>query len=69
MGRNAATILHNNFEYRIQRFLEETLLNKYKNKVGKTISGTVTRVDRQENTFVEIGELKVCFLEKVELKV
>ena len=46
MGRNAATILHNNFEYRIQRFIEENLLGKYKDKIGKIVSGVVTRVDR-----------------------
>ncbi len=68
MGRNAATILHNNFEYRIQRFLEETLLSKYKNKVGKTISGSVTRVDRQENTFVEIGEVRGMLPRKSRIK-
>ena len=68
MGRNAATILHNNFEYRVQRFLEESLLNKYKNKIGKTISGSVTRVDRQENTFVEIGEVKGMLPRKSRIK-
>ncbi|WP_421715316.1 transcription termination factor NusA [Arcobacter arenosus] len=68
MGRNAATILHNNFEYRVQRFLEESLLSKYKNKIGKTISGTVTRVDRQENTFVEIGEVKGMLPRKSRIK-
>ncbi|QKF83145.1 transcription termination factor NusA [Halarcobacter ebronensis] len=68
MGRNAATILHSNFEYRIQRFLEESLLNKYKNKIGKTISGSVTRIDRAENTFVEIGEVKGMLPRKSRIK-
>lgn len=68
MGRNAATILHNNFEYRIQRFLEETLLSKYQDKIGKTIAGCVTRVDRDENTFVEIGEVKGMLPRKSRIK-
>lgn len=68
MGRNAATILHSNFEYRVQRFVEENLVSKYKNKIGKTISGTVTRVDRQENTFVEIGEVKGMLPRKSRIK-
>ncbi|RXK12525.1 transcription termination/antitermination protein NusA [Halarcobacter mediterraneus] len=68
MGRNAATILHNNFEYRIQRHLEENLVSKYKNKVGKTITSTVTRIDRQENTFVEIGEVKGMLPRKSRIK-
>ena len=68
MGRNAATILHSNFEFRVQRYLEETLVSKYKNKIGKTINGTVTRVDRQENTFVEIGEVKGMLPRKSRIK-
>lgn len=68
MGRNAATILHNNFEYRIQRFIEENLLSKYKNKIGKIISGSVTRVDKQENTFVEISEVKGMLPRKNRIK-
>lgn len=68
MGRNAATILHNNFEYRIQRFIEENLVNKYKSKIGKIVNGTVTRVDRQENTFIEIGEVKAMLPRKNRIK-
>lgn len=68
MGRNAATILHNNFEYRIQRFIEENLVSKYKSKVGKIISGTVTRVDKSENTFIEIGEVKGMLARKSRIK-
>ncbi|MFK2823200.1 transcription termination factor NusA [Arcobacter sp. YIC-80] len=68
MGRNAATILHNNFEYKIQRFIEENLVSKYKSKVGKIISGTVTRVDRSENTFIEIGEVKGMLPRKSRIK-
>ncbi len=68
MGRNAATILHSNFEYRLQRFIEENLVSKYKDKVGKTIAGTVTRIDRQENTFIEIGEVKGILQRKSRIK-
>jgi len=68
MGRNAATILHNNFEYKIQRFIEENLLSKYQNKIGKVINGSVTRVDRAENTFVEIGEVRGMLARKSRIK-
>ena len=68
MGRNAATILHSNFEFRLQRFIEENLVSKYKDKVGKTISGTVTRIDRQDNTFIEIGEVKGILQRKSRIK-
>jgi len=68
MGRNAATILSSNFEYRIQRFIEENILTKYKEKIGKTISGIVTRVDKNESTFIEIGEIKGVLLRKNRIK-
>ncbi|MGB5793698.1 transcription termination factor NusA [Poseidonibacter sp.] len=68
MGRNAATILHSNFEYKIQRFIEENLLGKYKDKIGKVVSGVVTRIDRQENTFIEIGEVKGMLQRKSRIK-
>lgn len=68
MGRNAATILHSNFEFRLQRFIEENIVSKYKDKIGKTISGTVTRVDKQDNTFIEIGEVKGILQRKSRIK-
>lgn len=68
MGRNAATILHSNFEYKIQRFIEENLLGKYNDKIGKVVSGVVTRIDRQENTFIEIGEVKGMLQRKSRIK-
>ncbi|AXH10711.1 transcription termination/antitermination protein NusA [Malaciobacter halophilus] len=68
MGRNAATILHNNFEYRVQRYIEENLVSKYKNKIGKIVNGSVTRIDRAENTFIEIGEVKAILPRKNRIK-
>ncbi|NQY23126.1 MAG: transcription termination/antitermination protein NusA [Campylobacteraceae bacterium] len=68
MGRNAASILYNNFEYRLQRFIEVNLLAKYQDKVGKIINGTVTRIDREENTYVEIGEVRGMLSRKNRIK-
>lgn len=68
MGRNAATILSSNFEYRLQRFIEENILAKYKDKIGKTVSGIVTRVDKNDSTFIEIGEIKGVLLRKNRIK-
>ncbi|MGD9553427.1 MAG: transcription termination factor NusA [Arcobacteraceae bacterium] len=68
MGRNAATILNSNFEYKLQRYLEQTLMGKYQDKIGKVINGSVTRIDRSENTFVEIGEVKGMLPRKNRIK-
>lgn len=65
---NAATILHINFEYRLQRFIEENIVSKYKDKIGKTVSGTVSRVDKQDNTYIEIGEVKGVLQRKSRIK-
>ena len=68
MGRNAATILSSNFEFRLKRFVEENILSKYKEKIGKIVSGVVSRVDKNESTFIEIGEIKGVLLRKNRIK-
>ncbi len=68
MGRNAATILFSNLEYRLQRFIEDNLYNKYNDQVGKTIQSVVVRVDSNDNTFVEIGEVKGILPRKNRIK-
>ena len=68
MGRNAATILFTNLEYRLQRHIEDNLFKKYNSKLGKTVTSTVTSVDRQENTFMEIGEVRAILPRKNRIK-
>ena len=68
MGRNAATILFSNLEYKLQRFIEDNLYNKYNDQVGDTISSVVTRVDANDNTFIEIGEVKGILPRKNRIK-
>ncbi|BFU78045.1 transcription termination factor NusA [Arcobacter sp. 15-2] len=68
MGRNAATILFSNLEYKLQRFTEDNLFNKYNDQVGDTISSVVTRVDSNDNTFIEIGEVKGILPRKNRIK-
>lgn len=63
LGRTAAGMLHNNLEYKIQRIIEDNLFNKYESQVGKIISASVISIDSNENTIVEIGEVK-GFLER-----
>lgn len=68
MGRNAATILFTNLEYKLQRFIEDNLYNKYNDQVGDTITSVVTRVDQNDNTFIEIGEVKGILPRKNRIK-
>ncbi len=57
-GRTASANLFRELEYHIQRRIEQDLFEKYKEKVGSVMLGTVNRVDAEDNTYVEIGELK-----------
>ncbi len=68
MGRNASSILFSNLEYRLQKFISDNLFEKYQNKIGTTLTSVVTSVDRQDNTFVEIGEVRGILPRKNRIK-
>ena len=57
-GRTASANLFRELEYHIQRRIEQDLFEKYREKVGSVMLGTVNRIDADDNTHVEIGELK-----------
>ncbi len=57
-GRTASANLFRELEYHIQRRVEQDLFEKYREKVGSVMLGTVNRIDAEDNTHVEIGELK-----------
>jgi N utilization substance protein A len=57
-GRTASANLFRELEYHVQRRVEQDLFEKYREKVGTVMLGTVNRVDADDNTHVEIGELK-----------
>jgi len=67
-GRTAATNLFRELEYHIQRRIEQDLFEKYKALVGSVMIGTVNRIDENENTFVEIGELKGILSQRNRIK-
>ena len=68
LGRTAAAILANEIEYHLQREIEQKLYTKFQEKVGKVVSGLVVRVDEEENTFIEIGELKTILPRRYRIK-
>jgi len=57
-GRTASANLFRELEYHVQRRIEQDLFEKYRDKVGSVMLGTVNRIDADDNTYVEIGELK-----------
>jgi len=67
-GRTASANLFKELEYHIQRRIEQDLFEKYKQKLGKVLIGTVARVDNESNTHVEIGELKGILTQRNRIK-
>ncbi len=67
-GRTAASQLHREVEYHVQRLVEDNIFNKYKNKIGTIVSSRVTRVDDQQNTYIEIDEVKAVLPMKSRIK-
>jgi N utilization substance protein A len=67
-GRTAASQLHREIEYHIQRLVEDELFNKYKSKIGVLVSGRVTRVDNQNATYIEVDEVRAVLPMKNRIK-
>ncbi len=68
LGRTAAQTLHKELEYHIQRLVEDKIFEKYNQMQGQIVFGTVARVDEQENTFIEIEELRAILPRKNRIK-
>ena len=67
-GRTASYNLFKELQYHIQRKVENDLFEKYRQKVGSILIGTVSRVDSKDNTFIEIGELKGILTKRNRIK-
>jgi len=67
-GRTAASQLHREIEYHIQRLVEDEVYNKYKSKVGTLVSGRVTRVDANNATYIEVDEIRAVLPMKSRIK-
>lgn len=67
-GRTAASSLHREIEYHVQRLVEDELYNKYKAKIGTLVSGRVTRVDGQNSTYIEVDEIRAVLPMKSRIK-
>jgi N utilization substance protein A len=67
-GRTASHNLFRELQYHIQRQVEQDLFEKYREKVGSVMIGTVNRIDDKDNTFIEIGELKGILSQRNRIK-
>ncbi|GHV03894.1 transcription termination/antitermination protein NusA [Campylobacterota bacterium] len=67
-GRTAAMSLHSELERSLQKLTEDAVYDNYKSKLGKLISGVVTRIDGDENTYIEMGEVRAVLPRKSRIK-
>lgn len=67
-GRVGASHLQENLEKELQILTESSLYNKYKDKMGKIVSGTVTRVDEVGTTYIEFEEIRAMLPMKNRIK-
>jgi N utilization substance protein A len=68
LGRTAAATLQRELEFHIQRLLEQQIFEKYKNRIGKCVHGMVTSVDNEENTYIDIDEIRCVLPRKNRIK-
>lgn len=67
-GRTAAETLSREIDYHIQRLMEEKIYEKYNSKINSLVFGTVTRIDNDENTYIEIDEIRTIMSMKNRIK-
>jgi N utilization substance protein A len=67
-GRTGAQALHREIEFHVQRLVEDELYNKFQSKMGTIVSGRVTRVDYEQNTYIEIDEIRAILPMKSRIK-
>lgn len=68
LGRTAANTFLKELNYNIQRLLEETILEKYQKMTAQMVHGSVVHVDSEENTFIEIDEIRAMLPRKNRIK-
>jgi len=68
LGRTAASTLQRELEFHIQRLLETKIFDRYKNMIGRRVFGSVVRVDSEENTYIEVNEVRAILPRKNRIK-
>ena len=58
LGRTGAAHLQRELDFQILRLIEKQIYTKYKDRIGELITGVVVKVDKEQNTYIEIGEVK-----------
>jgi len=67
-GRTGAQALHREIEFHIQRLVEDEVYERYQSKIGTLVSGRVTRVDYEQNTYIDVEEIRAVLPMKSRIK-
>jgi len=68
LGRTGAANLQRELDFQILRLMEKQIYEKYKNRIGELITGIVVRVDKENNTYIEMGEVKGVLPQRNRIK-
>ncbi len=67
-GRSGFATLHREIEYHIQRLVEQEIFEKFKAKINTIVSGRVTHVDENQNSVIEVDEIRAVLPMKNRIK-
>lgn len=67
-GRGAANTMLRELEKEVQNFVNNGIYKKYAQKEGKIVSGQVVRIDHNENTYIELDEIRAQLPRKNRIK-
>lgn len=68
MSRSAVNKIFQDLEFHLQRSMEDQLFKSFKEKIGKLVNGVVVEVDSNQNTFIEINEIRAILPLKNRIK-
>lgn len=68
LGRTAVATLHKELEFHIQQLLGDQIFEKYNALTGQLVFGTVLQIDSDENTYIEIDEIRAILPRKYRIK-
>ena len=68
MSRSAVNRIFQDLEFHLQRTIEDLLFKSFKERLGKLVSGVVLEVDENENTFIEIDDIRAILPFKNRIK-
>jgi len=68
LGRAGAMQLQKELDFQILRLIEKDIYQRYKNRIGELVSGVVVKVDKDNNTYIEIGEVKGVLPQRNRIK-